>query len=165
MTAVPSRRTSRRLRIRHVREEDLQELSLLDRESFPEEPYPYFVLRQMFDVYPDHLLVLDDGTALMGYVLCGTAPDLSRSWVLGLGITPDERGQGFGRLLMEEALRRLRGLGVREVVLTVAPANKTAILLYENLGFVGEPTLHENYFGPGADRLLMRLRLSRPGFG
>ncbi|WP_327722031.1 GNAT family N-acetyltransferase [Streptomyces sp. NBC_00490] len=160
MTAVPSRRTSKRLRPRHVREADLQELSLLDRESFPEEPYPYFVLRQMFDIYPGHLLVLDDGTALQGYVLCGTAPDLSRSWVLGLGITPHQRGQGFGRLLMEEVLRRLRDLGVREVALTVAPANKAAILLYENLGFVGEPTLRKNYFGPGADRLLMRLRLS-----
>ncbi|MFJ3671225.1 GNAT family N-acetyltransferase [Streptomyces sp. NPDC090106] len=158
MTAVPSGRTSRCLQPRDVREAELQELSLLDRESFPEEPYPYFVLRQMFDIYAGHLLVLDDGTALKGYVLCGTAPDLSRSWVLGLGITPDERGQGFGRLLMEEALRRLRDLGVREVALTVAPANKTAILLYESLGFVGESTLRENYFGPGADRLLMRLR-------
>ncbi|MCI3269788.1 GNAT family N-acetyltransferase [Streptomyces cylindrosporus] len=159
MTALPARRAARQLRLRSVTEADLDALALLDREAFPEEPYPYFVLRQMYDVYPDHLLVLDDGTALKGYVLVGTRPDKSRSWILGLGITRDERGRGYGRRLMEEVLGRLRGIGVREVLLTVAPSNAAAILLYETLGFTAEQTVRKDYFGPGADRLVMRLRL------
>ncbi|MGI5454687.1 GNAT family N-acetyltransferase [Streptomyces sp. CA-249302] len=159
MGALPARRTARQLRLRGVTEADLDALALLDRETFPEEPYPYFVLRQMYDVYPDHLLVLDDGTELKGYVLVGTAPDKSRSWILGLGITRDERGQGYGRRLMDEALRRLRGIGVAEVLLTVVPTNTAAILLYETLGFTAEQTTRQDYFGPGADRLVMRLRL------
>jgi [ribosomal protein S18]-alanine N-acetyltransferase len=159
MTALPSHRTARQLRLRGVTERDLDALALLDREAFPEEPYPYFVLRQMYDVYPDHLLVLDDGIALKGYVLVGTAPDKSRSWILGLGITRDERGRGHGRWLMEEVLGLLRGMAVREVLLTVAPGNRKAIELYETLGFTADPRLHKNYFGPGADRLVMRLAL------
>ncbi|MFF4251952.1 GNAT family N-acetyltransferase [Streptomyces sp. NPDC001663] len=159
MTALPVHRAARRLRLRGVTEADLGALALLDRETFPEEPYPYFVLRQMYDVYPDHLLVLDDGAALKGYVLVGTAPDKSRSWILGLGITRDERGRGHGRRLMLEVLDLLRGIGVREVHLTVAPTNTAAILLYETLGFTAEQSVRKDYFGPGADRRLMRLRL------
>jgi len=113
----------------------------------------------MYDVYPDHLLVLDDGTALKGYILVGTAPDKSRSWILGLGITRDERGRGHGRRLMVEVLELLRGMGVREVRLTVAPSNSTAIELYETLGFTADARLYKDYFGPGADRLVMRLAL------
>ncbi|MHC3473315.1 GNAT family N-acetyltransferase [Streptomyces sp. 7R007] len=160
MTALPARRaTRRRLRLRRVTEADLDALALLDRETFPEEPYPYFVLRQMYDVYPDHLLVLDDGTELKGYVLVGTAPDRSRSWILGLGITRDERGRGYGRRLMLKVLEMLRGLQVPEVLLTVAPSNTAAIQLYETLDFKAEDSVREDYFGPGADRLVMRRRL------
>ncbi|MGY6018468.1 GNAT family N-acetyltransferase [Streptomyces spinosirectus] len=159
MTALHTHRTARRLRLRGVTEADLDALTLLDREVFPEEPYPYFVLRQLFDVYPDHLLVLDDGIALKGYVLVGTAPDKSRSWILGLGITRDERRRGHGSRLMLEVLKRLRGIGVGEVLLTVSPANTAAIQLYENLDFAAEKGVRKGYFGPEADRLVMRLQL------
>lgn len=159
MTALPARGSARRVLLRGVTEADLEALARLDEETFPEAPYPYFVLRQLYDVYPDHLLVLDDGTELKGYVLVGTAPDASRSWILGLGITPDERGRGYGRRLMREVLRLLRADGVREVLLTVSPANTAAILLYENLGFTAEESVRKDYFGPGADRLIMSLRL------
>lgn len=159
MTALHAHPAARQLQPRSVTEADLEALSLLDREVFPEEPYPYFVLRQMFDVYSDQLLVLYNGTALVGYVLVGTAPDKSRSWILGLGITRDERRRGHGRRLMLEVLERLRGIGVREVILTVSPTNTAAIQLYENLDFEAEQSVRKGYFGHQADRLLMRLRL------
>ena len=79
--------------------------------------------------------------------------------MLGLGITRDERGRGHGRRLMREALRRLRADGVREVCLTVDPANLAAIVLYESLGFTADEGVRKGYFGPGADRLVMRRSL------
>ncbi|MGW1210589.1 GNAT family N-acetyltransferase [Streptomyces sp. NPDC002499] len=159
MTALPARPSTRQLRLRGVDEADLAALAHLDREAFPDEPYPYFVLRQLYDVYPRHLLVLDDGTELKGYVLVGTPPDATRSWILGLGITRDERGRGHGRRLMLEVLRRLRSDRVREVCLTVDPANLAAIDLYASLGFTAEQDVRVDYFGPGADRVIMRLTL------
>lgn len=159
MTALHTQWTAPQLRLRGVTEPDLDPLSRLDREVFPEEPYPYFVLRQLFDVYRDGLLVLDDGIALKGYVLVGTSPDKSRSWILGLGIAKEERRRGHGRRLMLEVLRRLRGIGVGEVLLTVSPENTAAIQLYENLDFTAEKSVRKGYLGPGADRLVMRLRL------
>ncbi|WP_030543026.1 GNAT family N-acetyltransferase [Streptomyces albus] len=146
--------------VRTITEEDLPPLSRLDEAVFAEHAYPYFVLRQLYDLHGDQLLVLDDGDALVGYVLVGTQSDKSRSWILGLGIDRRSRGRGFGRQLMAEALRRLRAAGVREVRLTVEPANTAAVELYESMGFT-RLDHHENYFGPGDARLVMMLPLRR----
>ncbi|MFD5427347.1 GNAT family N-acetyltransferase [Streptomyces sp. NPDC127084] len=144
--------------MRPVTEEDLSPLARLDQDVFAEHAYPFFVLRQFYDVYGDQLLVVDDGGELLGYVLMGTTLDRSRSWILGLAIDRRSRGRGFGRRLMAEALERLRAHEVGEVWLTVEPANAAAIELYESLGF-DKVERHRDYFGPGDDRLVMVLRL------
>ncbi|WP_329277097.1 GNAT family N-acetyltransferase [Streptomyces sp. NBC_01451] len=147
-------------RIRQVEETDLPELVRLDAEAFPEGPYPFFTLRQLFDLYPDHMLVLDGGeNGLHGYVLVGMPRDPDRGWILSLGVTRDQRGRGHGRQLMEEVLRRLRADAVHEVLLTVEPANTAAIELYRSLGFTAESAPRKDYFGPNADRLVMTLHL------
>lgn len=145
-------------RVRAVTDADLPELHRLDREVFQENAYPYFVLRQFYDLYRDDLFVVDDGGSLRGYVLAGAASDGGRGWILGLAIDRDWRRHGLGRLLMAESLRSLRLRGVREVWLTVEPANSTAIELYVSLGFA-RVDHRTDYFGPTADRLLMALPL------
>ena len=149
----------RPLTMRGVTEDDLPGLVRVDREAFPEDPYPYFVLRQLFDLHGDRLLVLDDGKSLHGYVLFVTASDGYRSWIVSLGVTRDQRGRGLGRRLMLEVLRRLRAENVREVRLTVEPANAAAIMLYRSLGFSSDEGVREDYFGRGEDRLIMTLGL------
>jgi [ribosomal protein S18]-alanine N-acetyltransferase len=146
------------LRLRQAGEEDLPELHRLDREVFKEHAYPYFTLRQLFDLFRADLFVLDDGRTFHGYVLAGTNSE-GQGWILGLAIDQQWRGQGLGRRLMAESLRRLRAHGVRAVRLTVEPGNATAIELYASLGFrrVGR---REGYFGPDADRLVMELPLA-----
>ncbi|MCW7943617.1 acetyltransferase [Streptomyces hygroscopicus] len=149
----------RPLTMRGVTEEDLPELLRVDREAFPDDPYPYFVLRQLFDLHGDCMLVLDDGVGLHGYVLYVTTPDRYRSWIVSLGVTRDQRGRGLGKRLMLEVLRRLRGAGVREARLTVEPANAAAIMLYRSLGFLSDEGVRKDYFGAGEDRLIMTLGL------
>jgi ribosomal protein S18 acetylase RimI-like enzyme len=149
----------RTLTMRGVTEEDLPELFRVDGEAFPDDPYPYFVLRQLFDLHGDCLLVLDDGKRLHGYVLYVTTQDGYRSWVVSIGVTRDQRGRGLGRRLMLEVLRRLRADAVREVRLTVEPANAAAIMLYRSLGFSSDEGVRKDYFGAGEDRLVMTLGL------
>ncbi|MFF1447395.1 GNAT family N-acetyltransferase [Streptomyces sp. NPDC058274] len=150
----------RPLRMRGVEESDLPALARLDQEVFQRDAYPFFVLRQLFDVHPEDFLVLDDGETLRGYVLVGSAPEAGSSWILGLGVTPDRRGRGHGRRLMVEILRRLRTTaGIREVRLTVEPTNAPAIVLYRSLGFSPEGAVRKGYFGPDEDRLIMTLSL------
>ncbi|MFE7272912.1 GNAT family N-acetyltransferase [Streptomyces sp. NPDC057623] len=145
--------------IRSAHEGDLPEILDLDRKAFPDDPYPYFVLRQYFDGYSDRILVLDDGKHLHGYVLFVTTSDGSVCWVLSLAISTERRGRGLGRRLMLEVMRQSRQERVHEVRLTVEPANTAAIMLYESLGLSAEDGVRRDYFGPGEDRLLMSLKL------
>lgn len=149
---------------RPARESDLPELQRLDEEVFQEVAYPGFLLRQLYDMYAEHFLVLDDGTGrLRGYVLAGTTALSRESWILGLCVTHDRRRHGLGRELMTEVLRRLRESGIEQVRLTVEPANRSAVLLYRSLGFrPQEPDggLRRDYFGPGMDRRVMLLDLT-----
>jgi [ribosomal protein S18]-alanine N-acetyltransferase len=155
------------LLLRTARETDLPELRRLDKEVFQEVAYPGFLLRQLYDMYAEHFLVLDDGRGLLrGYVLAGTTALDRDSWILGLCVTQDRRRHGLGRELMREVLVRLRGTGVERVRLTVEPGNRAAILLYRSLGFRPEPPdkgMRPDYFGPGMHRRVLRLDLVPQG--
>lgn len=87
----------KRMRIRAVEEKDLPELARIDAEAFPSAPYPYFVLRQYFDICGDHLFVVeDDEPRLYGYVLA-SPPHHTLSWIISLGVTPELRRNGLGQ--------------------------------------------------------------------
>ncbi|WP_329263759.1 GNAT family N-acetyltransferase [Streptomyces pseudovenezuelae] len=149
----------KRMRIRAVEEKDLPELARIDAEAFPSAPYPYFVLRQYFDICGDHLFVVeDDEPRLYGYVLA-SPPHHTLSWIISLGVTPELRRNGLGRRLMVAMLHRLQSEGAQQILLTVEPDNGSAILLYRSLGFVAYGTPDPDYFGRGEPRLLMTLSL------
>ncbi|MER6711661.1 GNAT family N-acetyltransferase [Streptomyces sp. NPDC006386] len=151
-------------RIRTVRAEDLAQLVRLDKEAFPANPYRHLVLRQFIDAYREGLLVLEGRAGLDGYVLVSRAVDGS-GWILSLGVARARRGRGLGRRLMTEALHRLGTDGAVEARLAVHPANEAALGLYKSLGFVAEGDVRRDYYGPGEDRLLLRLDLAGPGSG
>lgn len=135
--------------VRLATEADLDRLSRIDRTIFPDEAYPYFVLRQQWEVHDRRFLVLEQEHELSGYALLATRPDGKQSWVNGLGIVPHARGLGLGRRLMTEGIELLTADGVAEVWLSVGPDNEIALNLYRSLGFA-DVRLHPTYFGPGS---------------
>jgi ribosomal protein S18 acetylase RimI-like enzyme len=143
--------------IRKVRSSDLDELSALD-VTFGDLTYPYFVLRQLFDVHQHCWLVADHPNGILGYALGAPGLDRETGWLLGHVVGSEYRRRGYGRLLALSSLQILRSVGVRRVYLTAKPANKIAINLYETIGFTVR-SLRENYLGPGEDRFLMELDL------
>ncbi|MFF7307397.1 GNAT family N-acetyltransferase [Streptomyces sp. NPDC008137] len=145
-----------RFRLRTATEEDLPNIAQLDREVFADAAYPFFVLRQLFDVGFAPIVVEDSGQ-ICAYALYSASE--ARGWVLTLAVVRPARGRGLGRLLMREVLRCLRHRQVRQVLLTVEPTNTTAIDLYSSLGFTCGEAAHTDYFGPGEDRLIMTLPL------
>lgn len=146
-----------RARLRAVHDHDLPRLAALDREIFGDDPYPFFVLRQLYDVHGSRFRVVEDDVGLCGYVLLATCMGADRGWILALGTVPRCRGLGYGGRLLAEALRMCAADEVPKVSLTVAPANRAAIKLYESYGFTTE-CQRVDYLGPGEDRIVM----SRP---
>lgn len=56
-----------------------------------------------------------------------------------MAVTPEARGRGIGRLLMDEALRLYRSLGARELFLESSSKLGPALALYESVGFRHHP--------------------------
>jgi ribosomal protein S18 acetylase RimI-like enzyme len=61
--------------------------------------------------------------------------DGHRGWINYLAVHPDHQRQGFGRLLMAEAERRLQLRGCPKVNLQVRGSNQAAVEFYRRIGY------------------------------
>lgn len=97
---------------------------------------------------------------LLGFVLFRTASDEAE--ILSVAVRRSHRGRGHGRLLMDEALRRLYRERIRTCFLEVDPDNAAAVSLYRSLGFAEVGSRKGYYQRQGAAAgaaLVMRLEL------
>ena len=91
----------------------------------------------------------------------GAAQRASWPEVRLLAVAPDARGQGVGRALMEECVRRARRMGAAELGLHTSMSMRAAMQMYERMGFVRVPEL--DFHPDGAEVVeAYRLRLSDP---
>jgi [ribosomal protein S18]-alanine N-acetyltransferase len=81
----------------------------------------------------------------------GELADLHR-----LVVAPGYRRRGVGTKLMTAAVRAVRHLGARAMILEVDYTNDAAIGLYARVGFE-QLAARENYYGPGQHALIMKL--------
>lgn len=58
-----------------------------------------------------------------------------------LGVDPSTRGQGVGKLLIEECIRKAREKNQKQVIIHTTKSMKTAWKIYENMGFKHSPDL------------------------
>lgn len=150
------------VKVRAVDVQDLPELGRIDRQIFGRLAYPYFVLRQLFDVHQEEILVADEAGDLRGYsiaVRCASEEEPKLAQFLALGVEVSHRYQGIGRQLAEESLAGLQKRGVSQVHLVVERDNAVAIRLYRSLGFE-EIAYFEDYYGEGEPRLKFKLELA-----
>ena len=100
------------------------------------------------------------GRRLTGFVLVRVVADEAE--ILTIAVRPKNRRRGLGRMLMDEALRRLHRAGASRCFLEVDRGNAPAVALYRSLGFsvAGE---RRNYYHGGSpgdgSALVMRVQL------
>jgi ribosomal-protein-alanine N-acetyltransferase len=97
---------------------------------------------------------------MVGFVLVRVAADEAE--ILTIAVGRDVRGRGYGRKLMEEALRRLYRDRVAACFLEVNRSNAAAVHLYRSLGFVVAGERQRYYSEPtesDTTALVMRLQL------
>ena len=97
--------------------------------------------------------VAESGGRVAGYALASAVGPEAE--IMVLGVHPDLRRTGIGRMLLGGLLSRLHAAGVRSVFLEVRRGNAAAMGLYASLGF-GEAGVRKGYYADtGEDALLL----------
>lgn len=77
---------------------------------------------------------------------CGTVQGLRDKYfgsIQNVGVAPEHRGRGLGRLLMLQALHGFRRAGLNHAYLEVTARNDSAVRLYKHLGFKSTRTIYK----------------------
>ena len=142
--------------------------------------YRYFInnfpnlCRMAYDVTPEGMRAAAEASSgpaaaaaaarglLVGVIVC-KAQKKRGAWHNGyiamLAVDSSMRGKGIGSQLVIRAVNEMQRMGCVEVILETEMANKAALSLYQNLGFVRETRLEKYYLNGGA---AFRLKLWLP---
>jgi len=138
---------------------DLDEIARIEAESFPVPWKREFFASELVEPHRDmRVLGRDDGDAprVGGYLF---AVSLYEEFHINKIATDVRiRRQGYGRLLLEDALSRARSAGSSAVTLEVRVSNATARTFYKSYGFA-EAYRRRAYYQDGEDALVLVLPL------
>ena len=104
--------------------------------------------------------VAEDGDDLAGFV-CGflSQAEPDEAYIHFVGVAPEHRGAGVGRMLYERFFDEVRSEGRSLVRCVTSPSNERSVAFHEALGFEVD-RVAEDYDGAGEDRVLLVKRLS-----
>ena len=159
--------------VRDARADELDEVASMMRDAYQEyqahfppdvwERYAANIMDVQSRLAVSELIVAERGGIAVGAVtLYPNVANTEQGWPPGwagvrlLAVHPDARGQGIGRVLMNECLRRSRQRSSPAVGLHTSDIMRVARSLYERMGFVRDP---EFDFHPGSGWVVMAYRL------
>jgi ribosomal-protein-alanine N-acetyltransferase len=154
--------------IRLAREQDLEQIIALNRAALPENYMPDF-FANLLRVYGDYFIAAELDGSIIGYTMCrielgmthlSSSPFgiLKKGHIVSLAVDREQRRHGIALAMMEEALRRMRDVGLKECFLEVRETNEPAIKLYEKLGFKIVRRI-SGYYSDGTDGYIMAIAL------
>ena len=142
--------------IRRMREEDLEQVSRLEEETFSM-PWSVSAFREMVN-HPDaYYFVAVDRDRVCG--TCGIRNLAGEGELTNVVIREEYRDSGLGQRLIAEALSKAQEAGMQAFTLEVRKSNAAAIHVYEKLGFVSEGIRPGFYEKPAEDAVIMWKRL------
>lgn len=152
--------------IRQAEPQDLASIMELEHLCFPTDAWSERSMREEIDSPHTTYLVLVEldagapGYRVMGYAGLSKLAGSSQSDIQTIAVSPELRGLGYGRKLMQALLDIARQLEATQVFLEVRADNPVAQNLYESLGFKVIDR-RKNYYQPdGVDALVMELELT-----
>ncbi len=152
------------LRIDPMRVEDLDEVLVIERASFP---HPWSRQAFLYELRENRVARLwvarpadGPGGPIVGYVCLWRIAD--EVHVTNVAVHPAHRQRGVARHLLGTLLALYRAEGARRAALEVRPSNRPARRLYETFGFREVGLRKGYYFDTGEDALLMEARLDAP---
>lgn len=131
---------------------DIDEVVALESQSFDHPWSKQSFLEELENPVAYYLLAVMDGM-LVGYA--GMWVILDEAHITNVAISPTHRKQGFGEVLMQEAIRIVKEKKVTAMTLEVRPSNVAALALYHKLGFILQGIRKNYYEDTHEDALIM----------
>lgn len=119
--------------IKPMRPYHLDEVTAIERESFPQPWSRYAFLSELESNRFAHYLVACGEEEVLGYG--GIWVVLDEAHITTLAVHPGYRGLGIGTLLLESLIALARQRSVERITLEVRPSNAPAQYLYRKYGF------------------------------
>ena len=145
--------------IRKATAADLQSINRLERLCFNEEGFSLNQLRYLITRAKADFLVVEESGAIGAFMVLLKRTTSTGLRIYSVAVSPDYRGKGLARLLLDEAEKRARLNQKQYLTLEVSEINHQAIGLYRHSGFevLGE---RPAYYKDGSKALLMRKPVS-----
>ena len=118
--------------IRFAAASDLNGILEVERLSFPSRKQ--WDIGDFEDALKDFFLVFVD-EEISGFLVASCWENSKRAVILRIAVHPDHRKRGIAIRLIEAAIGKFRGMGIREVEIDVEIVKRGAIQLYEKVGF------------------------------
>lgn len=142
--------------IEPARKKDLEAIWAIEQASFSH-PWTRAMFQEELARIPSTLYVLKEvpGKRVLGYsCFWSLSGELQ---LVNIAVHPDLRGQGLGGKLLNHLLLEAESRETEKIFLEVRPSNRTAIGLYERLGFKVLYRRPRYYTPEGEDALVMVL--------
>ena len=140
---------------------DLASVAAIERVAFSD-PWSLRSFREALDsgsVY--FACARSDAGGVLGYVVAWFVADQGE--IANIAVSPDQRGRGVGRALLDAALGEAAARGIAAVFLEVRDSNQRARELYASRGFEEVGRRRRYYRRPVEDAIVLRRTLSLAG--
>jgi ribosomal-protein-alanine N-acetyltransferase len=112
---------------------DLDGVMAIEEVSFPTPWSRGMFIEDFQRDFSDTLVAAGTDDEVLGYAVCWTIA--GESHLLNIAVHPARRGQGIGRALLTECIRRAARAGASLIYLEVRAGNDVAQRLYRSMGF------------------------------
>lgn len=155
--------TSNVCRIRSMVQTDIPSVYAIDQDTWKDQSWPLEYFFSYLNDPETKCWILDDNNKtnnckILGYGFQSLSNGISH--IANLCIHPDERGRGFGGILLRYMIDFSQQFDVSIIELQVHTSNTNAYTLYYKHGFRIIQYL-ERYYSDTEDAYLMRLRINR----
>jgi ribosomal-protein-alanine N-acetyltransferase len=138
--------------IARMSEEDLDEVARIEQLCFSD-PWPKTCFKEELKHRFAVPLVVKAGTEIIGYTcLWHLDPQME---IANFAVSPEYRGKGIGRMMMERVIWEARERDCRNLILSVRESNLLAINLYASFGFAEIHRRRGYYRLPAEDAIIM----------
>ncbi len=140
------------IRVREISAEDIEDAALLEKTNLGKEAWSQKQLLDAITRDDTIYLVAVKSEKIVG--LCGVQNISGEGEITNVSVASYCRGEGIGYKMLKQLLERGKGIGIKDYTLEVRAGNKSAISLYERLGFKSEGVRPGFYDEPKDDAVI-----------